>query len=162
MHRSLVIFRKVLFGVAVFLFIGELTARAQQLLNPDQYRIIRENSSGERPFADFKRIVRFSGYSPAHGADEVANYLAREAKSMGLTNVAIERYPSDGKSYYWAFHTEPLWEAQKGELWLVNPEKELLADFNVFKSHLGRYSRTGSVNTLKSASNSFSGFTNQS
>src|SRR5258708_21455058 len=64
MHRSLVISRKVLFGVAVFLFIGELTARAQQLLNPDQYRIIRENSSGERPFADFKRIVRFSGYSP--------------------------------------------------------------------------------------------------
>src|SRR5882762_3920979 len=145
MHRSLVISRKVLFGVAVFLFIGELTARAQQLLNPDQYRIIRENSSGERPFADFKRIVRFSGYSPAHGADEVANYLATEAKSMGLTNVAIERYPSDGKSYYWAFHTEPLWEAQKGELWLVKPEKELLADFKVFKSHLGRNSRTGSV-----------------
>jgi len=75
------------------------------------------------PFADFKRIVRFSGYSPAHGADEVANYLATEAKSMGLTNVAIERYPSDGKSYYWAFHTEPLWEAQKGELWLVKPRR---------------------------------------
>ena len=63
MRRSLVISRKVLFGVAVFLFIGELTARAQQLLNPDQYRLIRENSSGERPFADFKRIVRFSGFT---------------------------------------------------------------------------------------------------
>jgi len=145
MRRSFVISRKVLFGVAVFLFIGELTAKAQQLLNPDQYRIIRENSSGEHPFADFEKIVRFSGYSPAHGADEVANYLAMEAKSMGLTNVAIERYPSDGKSYYWAFHTEPLWEAHKGELWLVKPEKELLADFKVFRSHLGRYSRTGSA-----------------
>jgi Zn-dependent M28 family amino/carboxypeptidase len=145
MHRSLAISRKVFFGVAVFLFIGEPPAKAQQLLAPDQYRIIRENSSGERPFADFKRIVRFSGYSPAHGADEVANYLATEAKSMGLSNVAIERYPSDGKSYYWAFHTEPLWEARKGELWLVKPEKELLADFTVFKSHLGRNSRTGSV-----------------
>jgi aminopeptidase YwaD len=145
MHRSLVIPRKMLCGIAVFLFIGELPTKAQQLLAPDQYRLIRENSSGERPFADFKRIIRFSGYSPAHGADEVANYLATEAKSMGLTKVAIERYPSDGKSYYWAFHTEPLWEAQKGELWLVKPEKELLADFKVFKSHLGRNSRTGSV-----------------
>lgn len=145
MHRSSVNSRKVLFGVAAFLFIDKVPAKSQQLLAPDQYRTIRENSSGERPFADFKRIVRFSGYSPAHGADEVANYLAAEAKSMGLTNVAIERYPSDGKSYYWAFHTEPLWEAHKGELWLVKPEKELLADFKVFKSHLGRNSRTGSV-----------------
>jgi len=145
MHRGLVISRKVLSGAAVFLFISELPTKAQQLLAPDQYRMIRENSSGERPFADFERIVRFSGYSPAHGADEVANYLATEAKSMGLTSVNIERYPSDGKSYFWAFHTEPLWEAHKGELWLAKPEKELLADFKVFKSHLGRNSRTGSV-----------------
>jgi len=145
MERSFGIFGKVLVYVAVFLLSGVIPAEAQRLLAPDRYRAIRENSSGERPFADFKRIVRFSGFSPAQGADQVADYLATEAKSMGLTNVDIERFPSDGKAYYWAFHTEPSWEARKAELWIVKPEQELLADFKVYKSYLGRNSRTGSV-----------------
>jgi len=145
MERSFGIFGKVLVYVAVFLLSGVIPAEAQRLLARDRYRAIRENSSGERPFADFKRIVRFSGFSPAQGADQVADYLATEAKSMGLTNVDIERFPSDGKAYYWAFHTEPSWEARKAELWIVKPEQELLADFKVYKSYLGRNSRTGSV-----------------
>lgn len=125
--------------------IGNTPIRGQQLLPADRYKAIRENSSGELPFADFKRIIPFSGFSPAAGADQVANYLATEAKSIGLSNVGIERFPSDGKTYFWAFRTEPSWEAHKAELWLVKPERELLADFKVYKGYLGRNSRTGSV-----------------
>lgn len=133
------------FWAGIFLLVGGIPVSAQRLLPPDQYRAIRESSSGERPFADFKRIIRFSGFSPAAGADQVADYLATEAKSMGLSAVEIERFPSDGNGYYWAFHTEPSWEARKAELWLVKPERELLADFKVFRSYLGRNSRTGAV-----------------
>lgn len=138
------IVRHILFGAALAM-IGNTPIRGQQLLPADRYKAIRENSSGELPFADFKRIIPFSGFSPAAGADQVANYLATEAKSIGLSNVGIERFPSDGKTYFWAFRTEPSWEAHKAELWLVKPERELLADFKVYKGYLGRNSRTGSV-----------------
>lgn len=144
MNKYSRISRHLLFGTALAL-ICCTPARGQQLLPADQYKAIRENSSGELPFADFKRIIPFSGYSPAPGADQVANYLATEAKAIGLSNVAIERFPSDGKTYFWAFRTEPSWEAHKAELWLVKPERELLADFKVYKSYLGRNSRTGTV-----------------
>jgi aminopeptidase YwaD len=132
-------------AAAVLILIAAASLQAQELLASDHYKAIREGSSGELPFADFKRIVQFSGYSPAAGADQVANYLASEAKAIGLSNVAIERFPSDGKSFMWAFRTEPYWEAQKAQLWLVKPERELLADFKVYHSYLGRFSRTGSV-----------------
>src|SRR5215469_9954299 len=133
-----------LLSITTLLLLG-LPTYGQQLLEPEYYKAIRESSSGELPFADFKRIVQFSGYSPSAGADQVASYLAAEAKSIGLSSVEIERFPSDGKSYVWAFHSEPYWEARKAELWLVKPERELLADFKVYKSYLGRFSRTGSA-----------------
>ena len=145
MNRFLPALRNHLFLIAMSLLGQHTPAGAQQLLAPEHYKTIRENSSGERPYADFQRIVQFSGYSPSAGADQVANYLAEQAKSSGLSNVQIERYSSDGKSYYWAFRKEPYWEGKKGELWLVSPEHELLADFKVYKSHLGRYSQSGSI-----------------
>jgi aminopeptidase YwaD len=145
MNRSLPALRGMFLIFAASIIGQNVPSEAQQLLAPEYYKAIRENASGERPFADFSRIVQFSGYSPAAGADQVANYLAEQAKSIGLSNVEIERFSSDGKGYYWAFRKEPYWEAKKGELWLVSPEHELLADFKVFKSHLGRFSQSGSV-----------------
>jgi len=135
---------EALFGVAVFLFIGELTARAQQLLNPIN-------------IASFAKTLPANALWRTSKESFVSRVIHRPtARTKWPITWPPKRnpwpdqrrhrtYPSDGKSYYWAFHTEPLWEAQKGELWLVKPEKELLADFKVFKSHLGRNSRTGSV-----------------
>jgi len=53
--------------LAVFLFslIIVVGALAQELLSGDAYRMIKENASGELPFADFRNIVRFSGYAPS-------------------------------------------------------------------------------------------------
>ncbi len=82
---------------------------------------------------------------PSAGADEVANYLATAAKSMGLANVSIERNPADGEPYFWTFRKEPYWEARKGELWLVQPEVEQIADFRAIKSSLVRFSRDADV-----------------
>lgn len=122
-----------------------LPAQSQEMLPPAQYRAIRDQASGERPLADFKKIIRFSGFSPSVGADEVADYLAGEAKTIGLEHIAVEHYSSDGTSFYWAFHREPYWEGHKGELWLVAPDRELIADFKAVRSFLGRYSRTSSA-----------------
>jgi aminopeptidase YwaD len=128
-----------------WLLSAALPARAEEMLPPAQYRSIRDNASGERPLADFKKIIRFSGFSPSAGADEVADYLAAEAKAIGLEHVAIEHYSSDGKSFYWAYRGEPYWEGRKGELWLVAPDRELIADFKAVRSFLARFSRTSSA-----------------
>jgi len=120
-----VIFRKVLFGVAVFLFIGELTARAQQLLNPINIDHSR-NSSGERPLRTSKESFVL-GYSPAHGADEVPiTWPGNEIH--GPDNVGHRTISLGRQILLLAFHTSRWWEPKR-RTWLVNPRKELLADF---------------------------------
>jgi len=118
---------------------------AQRLLAPDVYKVIRTNASGERPFADFRNLAEFSGFAPSQGADQIAEYLLSEARRIALSNAAIERFPSDGKSYIWAFRTEPYWEGHRAELWVQKPERELLASFAMHRVYLARLSRSTSV-----------------
>ena len=141
------LFRRTQHILAVFLFslTAVVTSSAQELLSRDAYRLIKENASGELPFADIRNIVRFSAYAPSPGSDQVAEYLAGRANAMRMTNVQIEKYPADGKSYSWAFRTEPSWEGREAELWVVEPDSELLASFASSKTALARQSRDADV-----------------
>jgi hypothetical protein len=115
------------------------------LLLASHYRAIRDHASGELPLVDFKHLVAFSGFVPSAGADEVANYLATKARTLGLANVSTERFSSSSALYCWAFRHEPYWEGQKGELWLVEPTLDRLADFQAIRTCLARNSRSCSV-----------------
>jgi hypothetical protein len=126
--------------VATFCLVSCLT-RAQ-LLSPEAYRSIRENASGQRPIGDFRALTQFSGFAPSAGADQIANYLLEKSRELGLVNTKIERFPSDGKAYVWAFRTEPYWEAHSAELWLEHPRRELLASFAAHRVYLARLSRS--------------------
>ncbi|MFQ5789480.1 MAG: hypothetical protein ACE5JI_03300 [Acidobacteriota bacterium] len=52
---------------------------------------------------------------------------------------------SDGRAFFWAFRTEPWWEAHKGELWLIEPERQRIVSFAVHRGHLARFSRSASL-----------------
>ena len=138
--------KKSLALLASFAFLfGVMNAVADDLLPSQVYLIIRANASGQRPFADFGNLAQFSGFSPSAGADQIANYLAERAKSFGMANVKIERFPSDGKTYIWASRTEPYWEGKKGELWLEGPDRQLLASYAAQRIALARLSRNTNV-----------------
>jgi aminopeptidase YwaD len=138
--------KKSLALLASFAFLfGVMNAVADDLLPSHVYVTIRANASGQRPFADFGNLAQFSGFSPSAGADQIANYLAERAKSFGMANVKIEHFPSDGKSYIWAYRTEPYWEGKKGELWLEGLDRQLLASYAAQRIALARLSRNTNV-----------------
>lgn len=131
--------------LVVWAFLLESATSAQQLLKPEQYRAIRDNASGELPYADFERLVQFPGFSPSPGAEQVADYLANEARAIGLSGVAVEHFAADGEKYFWTFRSEPSWDVRKAQLWLEQPSRELLADYKVYKGSIARFSRSASV-----------------
>ncbi|HXF13455.1 MAG TPA: M28 family peptidase [Terriglobales bacterium] len=131
--------------LAAILPMSSTVVEAQQLLKQQTYQTIRDASSGELPYADFKHIIQFPGFSPSPGADQVANYLASQARSFGLADVNIEHFPANGQNYFWAFRANPSWEVRKGQLWLETPERELLADYQTYKGSLARFSQTTSA-----------------
>jgi hypothetical protein len=121
-------------------------AQTSTLIQPEILDALIAETSGEMGLNHFSHIVsNFSGFSPSLGAEQTADYIAENARRWGLSDVKIERFPSDGKLYYWAFRSEPWWEGKKAEIWLVEPQKERIASFDVYRGHLARFSRSANV-----------------
>jgi hypothetical protein len=112
--------------------------------DPILQAIIQE-SSGELALQHFENLLAYSGYAPSRGAEQTARYLVERSKDIGLTQIRTEEFLSDGRQYAWAFRTEPWWEARLGELWLIEPERERLASFDIYRGHLARFSTTSRV-----------------
>jgi len=112
------------------------------------FEAIRGESTGDLPAAHFRHIVsHYSGFAPSRGGDEIAEYIAARMRDYGLDEVQVEGFPADGRSFFWAFITEPAWEAESAVLSLVEPREERLADFSVDRVVLGRFSTNADVTT---------------
>jgi hypothetical protein len=115
------------------------------LIEDEALRAIIGESSGELALEHFSDLLAFSGYVPSLGAEQIAGYTAERCREFGLSDVRIEKFPSDGETFFWAFRTDPWWEGKKGELWIVEPGLERIASFHIYRGHLGRYSRSAQV-----------------
>ena len=116
------------------------------------FHAIRDASSGELPLVDFQYIVtHFSGFSPSKGGDQIAEYIASRMREYGLDEVAVEGFPADGKTFYWAFLPEPAWEAETAVLTMVQPRSDRLADYSLDRGVIGRYSTSADVTRSSSS-----------
>lgn len=111
-------------------------------LSADTLQAFIEEASGELARNHFRRLSLMGGYAPSPQFREIADYMREQAKAVGLEMVKLEEFPSDGERYYWAFHTEPSWDAREGSLWQVAPRVKRLADFAVTPGTLARFSRS--------------------
>lgn len=133
-------------ATAVMSAVSGAQAQTSSLFPAEHFRAIRSEATGELPMVDFQQIVtRFSGFTPSKGGDEVAEYVANRLRENGLTDVRIEGYPSDGKTFFWTFLGEPAWEAEVGTLTLEEPRRERIVDFAVHRVVLGRFSTSADV-----------------
>jgi aminopeptidase YwaD len=89
--------------------------------------------------ARYHRVQASSGFSHA------AEYISSKAKEYGLEQVQIERFPADGQKTYYTLKSTPGWEAERGELWEVEPHKAKIADWDEMRVALADYSRSADV-----------------
>src|SRR3989442_5952538 len=87
----------------------------------------------------YHRVQASSGFSRA------AEYIAAKAKEYGLEGVQIERFPADGQKTYYTLKSTPGWEAERGELWEVEPHKAKVADWDEMRVALADYSQSADV-----------------
>jgi len=111
-------------------------------LSAESLQAFIEEASGELARTHFRRLNLMGGYAPSPQFREIADYVREQAEAVGLEGVELEGFPSDGERYYWAFHTEPSWDAREGSLWQAAPLVKRLADFAVTPGTLARFSRS--------------------
>ena len=126
-------------------------AQHSTLIDDDALDAIIAETSGELGLKHFERLLEYSCFAPSLGAEQIANDIAEQMRTFGLADVRVETFPSDGKRFFWAFRTEPWWEAREGDLWILDPEtgraRERVASFDVHRVHLGRFSTSAELET---------------
>ncbi len=134
--------------LALTLFSTAVSAQHSSLIEDEALEAIISETSGALALSHFRDLLAYSGFAPSLGSEQTADYVAAKAREFGLEDVRIEEFPSDGQKFFWAFRTEPWWEAKKGELLLLDETgetEERLASFDVHRIVLGRFSRSASV-----------------
>jgi hypothetical protein len=85
------------------------------------------------------RVQASSGFSRA------ADYISAKAKEYGLEQVRIERLAADGEKTYHTLKSTPGWEAERAEIWEVEPARAKIADYEEMSVALADYSQSADV-----------------
>ncbi len=76
------------------------------------------------------------------GYRQAAEWMADRAREIGLADVAIESFPSDGKAEYFGNRDRSLWKVKKTELWISSPIELKLTSYDEMPMSLARNSTT--------------------
>jgi len=113
-------------GVLVLGVAGSAMAQQRTPLLPEkEVAALADELSGEtakRNLEGLARLHRQRGSAGFHGAAEL---VAERAQAYGLSDVAILKFPADGKTFYGTQRSRPGWDAEEGELEEVKDVKEV-------------------------------------
>ena len=100
--------------------------------------------SGEISKHHIKAISRFHrirGGSPEYY--EAVEYVKGKIEEYGLEDIKVERFLADGFATYMRWRSPVGWKVRDAELWMTEPNKELLARFSEVAVSLMPYSNGG-------------------
>jgi aminopeptidase YwaD len=115
---------------------------AIRLLRDDFVRAIAEEASGERVLEFYRQALRHQGFAPSAGYNAIIDQAAGHLREWQFEDIVVAGMPSDGKSYAWAFKTEPGWDVDCAELSMIRPARQLLCSFAEKPMCLARFSRS--------------------
>lgn len=106
---------------------------------------LAEEVSGENAFRYTVRISQFDRIQANRGWHDSAVWIQDELRRMGYPDAAIEGWPSNGSTRYFTYKTPIGWEASSAELWMVQPRREKLGDFEEIPLNLIKHSGPGHI-----------------
>jgi hypothetical protein len=124
------------------IFRGGMSPRTNLLLDDDLVVALIQNSSGDLARDTVARLSLWDRSQVTEGYGKAAQWIAECAKEVGLQQVNIERFASDGKTDYFGSGTEARWTARKGELWLTSPVRMKLTSYDQLPMSLAKNSTT--------------------
>jgi hypothetical protein len=90
-------------------------------------------------------IAKFHREQASPGFHEAALFVKQKLGNIGLDNIVIEQFAADGKTKYWTHKAVVSWRINSGEMWLIEPKKELLARFDESPLSIVTYSQSTDV-----------------
>src|ERR1700742_882588 len=121
-------------------------ARAQHpFLTDAEWSALRHEAGGVSPYENLRALTRLHRVPATAEFDQAAAYMLDHAKEYGLEQVQSESFPIDGKIHYGLMRSHVGWNVQAAELWQIQPERTLLADWGTDPIRLADYSHSAEV-----------------
>ncbi len=125
--------------------LGALSPRTGLLVKDDIIVRLIQHSSGDLAHDYVSRLALWDRNQVTAGYSQAAEWVRQKAEDFGLDQVAIERFPSDGKIEYLGNPTFPLWKVNKAELWVTSPFQMKLTSYAELPMSLARGSSSADV-----------------
>jgi len=106
-----------------------LPAEERPLAPEPLRRAVAEAVSGEIAFRYTVRISQFDRIQANAGWHDAAAWIRNELLRMGYADAIIEGWPSNGSTRYFTYKTPIGWKAESAWLWMVEPRRERLCDY---------------------------------
>ena len=93
-------------------------------------------------------VARITQYNRLRGTEEyheIVEQVINELNKYDLDEVKLLKYPADGKTKIWEYTTSRCWDVKLGELWLIEPNKEILCRFREIPMCVLGYSKSCDV-----------------
>jgi aminopeptidase YwaD len=134
-----------LFACGVAFLAG--AALAAPLPEKDISALAQELSGGIAK-RNLEGLVRFHRQRGSQGFHSAAELVAERARAYGLSDVAILRFPADGKIFYGTQRSRPAWDAEAAELWELKEAPEEIASYEAEPVVLAEDSESADVTAL--------------
>lgn len=135
-----------------FVFLALCTAAFSQskppLLPEPVVAAFNNELSGETAKRNLEFISRQHRMRASRGISAAAEFVAEQARSYGLENVEIWKFPADGKTFYGTQKARMAWNADFAELWELGADGKplnLIASWDAMPLVLAQDSESGNV-----------------
>jgi aminopeptidase YwaD len=111
----------------------------------EQIRAIIDTASGDRALNHIRELTLHHRWFVSDGYFDAARYVEERAEEIGLQDVRIERFPSDGEIVYSTSESLPKWTVRSAHLSLVSPVEKHLVSWEENPIVLASNSRSADV-----------------
>lgn len=86
--------------------------------------------NGQKAWDWVAKISQFNRVQASNGYHDSLETIKEELISLGYDDIEHFKSPADGETKSWGYIAPYQWEIETGELWIGEPEKTKLCDFN--------------------------------
>jgi len=86
--------------------------------------------NGQKAWDWVAKISQYNRIQASNGYHDSLEAIKEELVALGFNDIEHFRSPADGGTTIWGYVAPYQWEIETGELWVVEPEKAKLCDFN--------------------------------
>ena len=144
---------KLITTVASLAFSFGVSADVRELVAEDVLKQIAEETSGEAAKRNLDTITLQHRMRASNQFDEATQHILNRLQHYGLDEVALLKYPADGKTMFGTQKSRYVWDVRSAELWELKDENgemvrnRRLGDWESVPLSLSQDSLSGEVTT---------------